>query len=937
MSDLICKNVSPYANFEPVNSSSATLPANTDIVPLKQGLSKDKFSVSNKNTGISATEINFLDNEKLVCEMPEPKVEEKKPVKPFKELKHQGKKESQEPKQSIDPEKIFNPPKFESQQPEENICIDPKNIIDRTKEHLSPELFTSTLENSKIVMDMNLEISDKNGLNNLAKDDISGKITSGSIDVNHEVFDKAIYGLKGFTSKEGNRTTAIKNVSFNNSEKAYVIDIKVSQSAFNLDVPLVWDNFQVKFKVNNNGQLVANVDKNWIFDSMIINKLEGIVKEKIKGAIPEQFKNVSVGIQKKKDQLILIPEVKDLEVPISTKASFTVKHIDGEKAKFKIDDQGHLNINLKDITLSGSSSLKPDAPVPSENSGPPDTAEINLKLGLGKDNKRQVYARGKIGIDLDEKETQGVNLGGESLGNYFNSGKILDDFSVYSIRSLEPLEKPNIQSKNYVYIQDAKMGDQKVNLATSLQLSFDEKNGITLEALEENTAPLKIDSTKNGVEFFVNGKQYFPEMQKMIKEAKDSINLETYMLHNDPSGNKVAYMLAKKAAGLDPEDDKVNISKESPQGIKVKVLFNSWQGKLEGGMESEKVFRNSINKVSDEISKSNLSPEQKELALQKLEDNLKWKFFSDGILRSDHRKVFVVDGSQATVGGMNMGSQYLSEDAYHDVMLKIAGPEVRNVQKEFLENWFEFNNLQQPGEEDWKSLLKNDEQLKKELIALQAQGKFKNVTKMATLVTDDHETNIEKGILKLIDEAKTEINIEQAFFSDSTINAHLAEAMKKGRNINVIVAKHSVVSMFDDANLYSVNELLKIKKQGAKGDIKLFYYDNSGNESKHIHTKAISVDGEKAIIGSANMIGRSLNSPFRKISNSGNSSQAMFNKELSLYVEGKTTVSEINSRLFEEDMVNNSREIKPEEIEQLVKDAGGEAALKKKALIAKFT
>ena len=65
--------------------------------------------------------------------------------------------------------------------------------------------------------------------------------------------------------------------------------------------------------------------------------------------------------------------------------------------------------------------------------------------------------------------------------------KILNDFSVYSIRNLVPLEKPNIQSKNYVYIQDAKMGDQNVNLASSLVLNFDEKNGISLEPIPEET------------------------------------------------------------------------------------------------------------------------------------------------------------------------------------------------------------------------------------------------------------------------------------------------------------------------------------------------------------------------------------------------------------------------------------------------------------------
>ncbi len=668
---------------------------------------------------------------------------------------------------------------------------------------------------------------------------------------------------------------------------------------------------------------------------MILSKLENMVKEKVKTAIPEPYRNVSLNVQKKDDYLVLVPEVKNLEVPISTKGSFTVNHIDGEKAKFEIDDKGNLKINLKDIALTGSTSLKPDAPEGA--SWTPDEAEIEAKFGLGKNNSRQVYAKGKIKIDLDEKETKNVNLGGESLGSYFQSGKVLNDFSVYTNRK-SPEQQPEIKSKNYVYIQDAKLGAQTVDLASSLELGFDKENGLSFEPIEEDdNIPLEKKASKNGVEFFVNGKQYFPEMQKMIREAKESLDLETYMLHNDASGNKAMYMLAKKAAGLEPVDNEVKYSPQSPDGIKVKVMFNSWQGKLDYGEESEKVVRDAISKVKDEIKNSKLTDKQKETAIEHLENNMKWKFFTDGILRSDHRKVFVVDGTQATVGGMNMGSQYLSEDAYHDVMLKIAGPEVRNVHKEFLENWFEFNNLPQPNEKEMDSLLKSKEFLNNELQNLQSQGKFKNTARVGVLVTDDNETNIEKGIINLIDNAKDEINIEQAFFSSDKINKHLSEAMKKGVTVNVVIAKHSVMSMFNDANLYSVYQLLKTKKEGAKGDIKLFYYDNNGHETKHIHTKAISTDRNKAIIGSANMIGRSLKSPFTKINKDGTTSQAMYNKELSLFVKGDKMVNEINSRLFGEDMTNNSKEISHEEIEKLVQQAGGEKALKKKALIAQFT
>jgi phosphatidylserine/phosphatidylglycerophosphate/cardiolipin synthase-like enzyme len=815
---------------------------------------------------------------------------------------------------------------------EKNICIDSANLISTKNKHIDSSTFTSDLSNSKVVMDLDLEITDRNGFNNTGKDDISGKINNGTVGINKDLIDKAVSSIKGYKSTDGNRTTIVKDVKFNEKEKAYVIDIEATQKIPKLNMPLAWDNFKVKFKVDDSGKLVAKLDDNWIPNAIILNKLEGIVKDKIKSNIPKEYQNLKIEVKKEANKLVLVPDIKELEVPIASKAGIKINHIDGEKAKFTIDDKGNIKIKLNNVAISGSSALKGES---SKTTDKPDQAQISLKLAINKDDKREVYAKGKVKIDLDENETKSVKLGNESLGNYFKEGKILTDFSLHLTQ--KGSEKPTVEAKNYVYIQDAKLGDQKVNLATSLSLNFDKDTGITLDAIEEKQAPININTSENGVELFINGATYFPEMKNMINKAKESIDLETYMFHNDSAGNSTAYLLAKKAAGLEAQEGKPDIVANSANGVKVRVIFNSWQGKLDHGKESEEVFTRAMEKVKSEIHNSKLPPDQKEKAIENLEKNLKYKFFTDGILRSDHRKVFVVDGLEATVGGMNMGSQYLSTDAYHDVMLKIAGPEVRNVHKEFVENWFEFNNLPQPSKAELDSMLKSDTELKNSLAQLQNKGNYSKTSKVGVLVTDDHQTDIEKGILKLIDEAKKEINIEQAFFSSSKINTHLKEAMKKGVKVNVIVAKHSLIDIFDSANLNSVYELVKTKKQGAKGDISFFYYDKNAHEGKHIHTKAISVDGEKAIIGSANMIGRSLNSPFQKINNDGSTAQTMYNKELSLYVEDKKMVNEIDSRLFQEDQVNNAKEIPHSEIEVLVKKAGGESELKKKALIATFT
>jgi len=905
MSDLVCKDTTQYQSIAPVNKPVVCSAKNNKEELNYTPISRDKCVITDTPAGKVAPEYSFNESETLTCEMPKKSVS----LPHLKKIKASVKKPASA---------------------ELNMCIDPRYILDKNAEEISPALFTSNLENSHIVAEMYLDLTDTNGFNNRGQNDITGRITSGNIDVNHELFDKSLYDLKGSVTNEGNRTTTIKNVTFNNKEKAYIFDIKLEQKV--LKIPFK-DNFLVKFQINNQGQLITKLDDNWIPDSLILNKLKEVIWNKINEKIPQQYRNISLDVIKQGKQLKIIPKVDNLNIPVSTEGALTINNIDGDKAKFNIDDRGNFHINLSSVKITGSSTQDPNARNIPANKTSKDSASIELKVGIGKDNSKQVYAKGNLDINLDENETKNINLDNETLSNYFQSGKIINNFSVYINQKQN--EKPNVKSKNSVSVRDAKLGDQTVDLATSLKLDFDSKHGIQLSTVSPEYTPLNLNTSKNGVELFINGQEYFPEMKDMIKKAKNAIDLETYNLHDDSTGKEIAYLLAKKAAGLDIGNKTIIPDLKAKNGVKVKLLFNSWKGQPDDGEKSEQVMYEARKRVEEEIDKSNLSPSQKQNAKQRLHNNLQWKFFTEGILRSDHRKVFVVDGSQATVGGMNMGNKYLSNDSYHDVMLKVAGPEVRNIHKEFLENWFEFNNLPQPTREEWNKLLKSKQELTKELSALQAKGKYKSTANTATLVTDDRQIDIEKGIIKLIDEAKNEINIEQAFFSNPKINKHLSEAIKRGVTINVIIAENSIIKIFDYANLDSVYNLVKAKNQGAPGDIKLFYYNNDkGTETKYIHTKAITVDNQKGIIGSANMIGRSLASPFIKIDKQNNYSQALYNKELSLYIEDPDFVDDINSRLFKKDMKQNCKELNIKDIEKRVQEAGGEEELKKKALMA---
>ena len=157
----------------------------------------------------------------------------------------------------------------------------------------------------------------------------------------------------------------------------------------------------------------------------------------------------------------------------------------------------------------------------------------------------------------------------------------------------------------------------------------------------------------NRVEVHENG-AFFDVLIEQIRAARRSVHLETFLWKNGQLGRRVADALIDRAQA----------------GVQVRVLLDA-QG-------SKKAGKDVIRQMRDAGCRVTLFHQQ---ALRNI-----------GVLNDrDHRKIVIIDGKRAFVGGHCIVDDWLgdAEDGKHvaDVSVEVHGPIVHSLQGAFSENW----------------------------------------------------------------------------------------------------------------------------------------------------------------------------------------------------------------------------------------------------------
>jgi len=296
-----------------------------------------------------------------------------------------------------------------------------------------------------------------------------------------------------------------------------------------------------------------------------------------------------------------------------------------------------------------------------------------------------------------------------------------------------------------------------------------------------------------------SGAEYFPALIRAIDEAKRDVHLESYIFADDVTGRAVAGAMARAAQ----------------RGVTVRVLVDGF-----GAREFADCLRPML--LAAGVQAMIYRPE---LALFRLRRHR---------LRRLHRKLAVIDGEIAFVGGINVIDDRNNPEQMaprHDYAVRIEGPLLAPVQHTLRRLWELVL---------WAKLNRRYRFPRSSLRTPQVRGK----QTAAFLVRDNirHRRDIEDAYLAAIAAAETEILLANAYFLPGRrFRKALQDAVQRKVRVVILLQGRVEYRLLHYATQALYSKLL------ASG-VRIFEYRLS-----FLHAKVAVIDRQWATVGSSNI------------------------------------------------------------------------------------
>lgn len=306
------------------------------------------------------------------------------------------------------------------------------------------------------------------------------------------------------------------------------------------------------------------------------------------------------------------------------------------------------------------------------------------------------------------------------------------------------------------------------------------------------------------LELLQNGAEYFPRLCADIDDAQHSIYLETYIFVIDDTGRSVSDALQRAAA----------------RGVEVRVLLDGY-----GSAELPQHWVDEVRATKVELQwfRREISP---------------FTFSRSRMrrLRRLHRKLVVIDGEVAFVGGINIINDVSSGDVHGlprlDYAVRVQGVVAGEIHKAMRHLW---------GLVSWANFRRRGKEFKRFALSKTKRTLTPNIT---LLLRDNlrHRHDIENAYLKAIAGAQQEIIIANAYFLPGNIfRLALAEATLRGVRVVLLLQGRVEYRLQHYASHALYDQLLE-------AGVEIYEYQPS-----FLHAKVAVIDGNWATVGSSNI------------------------------------------------------------------------------------
>lgn len=326
--------------------------------------------------------------------------------------------------------------------------------------------------------------------------------------------------------------------------------------------------------------------------------------------------------------------------------------------------------------------------------------------------------------------------------------------------------------------------------------------------LFDEYGPLQVmgPSIGNQTDLLVDGPETFPVIEQMIERADEYLHLLFYIWQDDETGGRLVDRLV----------DKVR------QGVEVRVLVDGF-----GSPKFDKGLAKPLVEAGGKVG-TFLPPRY-------LTRRPTFNF-------RNHRKLVVADGSEALIGGMNVGDEYARQ--WHDLALHLQGPVVHDLHAMFLDDW-----LFATGEN-----LATERYLgETDLGGRSARPLDDSETACAVFASgpDSEQPALLDGLVHAINGARDRLWMMTPYFiPNSEMLSAFRAAVQRGVDVRLVLPERGDVPIVRRASRAYYPTLLN-------SGVRLFEY-----QPRVLHAKAVLVDRRFTILGSANLDVRSFEIDF---------------------------------------------------------------------------